>query len=737
MIPSNPPSFQLTPRSRRRGRRECESFRTRATATPMLRSRAICRRRPHRVKGARLSEPNAVPLIVLSASRDPAEVVNSILRRAGHPVYCTWIPALRDLADALTQINPELLLLVTQEDGDLAAVTSVRDQIAPAVPLIAIGEAVDELAIAQAMQQGARDLVSLEHPARLQAVMARELRGFRLERALDSTLKAARDTRRQLESVLQRSNDAIAQVQEGIVVDANASWLELFGFEKSAIVGQPIMDVFDESTHAALKGALAACLQGRWSDHVLTVNGYFADGSRRPIELLLTLGEHDGEPCVRLVVPARVRDEKRIAQEVEDAVRRDGSTGMLHRRPLLEAVSARLATAARGGVRYCAVVRPDRFDTIEKDVGVMSSEDVLGDFAKVLHEQLAPNDIAGRLGGLSFLLLIERGNERDVEAWGEQLVARVAKHVLAIGEQSLSISCTIGLSVVPAGAQDPSAPIRDAEEACRKAQQRGGNQVSMTDRADADTRVQSYDAIWVKHIKTALMENRFRLVQQPIASLRGADPGMFDVLVRMLDPQGKEVLPGEFLPAAERNDLMKNIDRWVIGASLSFAAQRKPGCLFVRLSRETLRDKSFLGWLDNQLRATRAEGQRICFQTPEEVAGSNLTEFKQLTKELHQRGLRCALERFGSGRDPQSLLTSGHLSFVKIDGALVQGLTHDEELRERVRVLVESAGKKKIETIAERVEDANTMAVLWQLGVQYIQGYFVNTPEEVVLRAER
>jgi len=226
-------------------------------------------------------------------------------------------------------------------------------------------------------------------------------------------------------------------------------------------------------------------------------------------------------------------------------------------------------------------------------------------------------------------------------------------------------------------------------------------------------------------------------VQQPVASLQGDDPGMFDVLVRMLDQQGKEVLPSEFLPAAERNDLLKNIDRWVVGASLSFAAQRKPGCLFVRLSRDTLRDNSFLGWLDNQIRATRAEPARLCFQVPEEVVATHLVEFKSLASELQQRGFRCALERFGSGRDPQGLLGSVPLNFVKVDGALVQNLTRDAELQQRVRGLVESAKKKGVETIAERVEDANTMAVLWQLGVQYIQGYFVHTPEEVVLKADR
>src|SRR6202030_4812397 len=98
----------------------------------------------------------------------------------------------------------------------------------------------------------------------------------------------------------------------------------------------------------------------------------------------------------------------------------------------------------------------------------------------------------------------------------------------------------------------------------------------------------------------------FRLVQQPVASLKGDDPGMFDVLVRMVDTQGKEVLPAEFMAAAERNDLLKNIDRWVVGASLSFAAQKKPGCLFVRLSKETVNDATFLDWLDSHIHSNPA-----------------------------------------------------------------------------------------------------------------------------------
>ncbi len=685
-----------------------------------------------------LNSQAAVPLIVLSVSADPVETINAILRRAGQPAHCTWIPALPDLGDAIVQINPEIIVVISNSADAIAAACAVRDQAATEVPLIAVHAELSEAQIGQAMQRGARDAVPLSSPDRLQAVMLRELRAFRLERALNNTLQSARDYRRQLETVLERSNDAIAQVQEGIVVDANESWLDLFrATDPTAIVGQPLMDLFDPASQMALKGALAAAAQGRWTDHSLNALAILPGAQSAMLDLVLSPGQFDSEPSVRLIVPARKRDDQQLTRDLADTVKRDPSTGFLHRPALIKDVSERLATALPGGVRYMAQIRLDKFPSVEQDVGIAASEQVLVEFAQLLRQHLSPKDIAGRFGGVSFVALLERGNEQDVIAWAEKLAEHTGRNIFHVGAKTISATCTIGLGLVPSSSPNMDKVIDDAVEACRRGRQRGGGQVFVLDRADADTRVQAYDQIWVKHIKSALIENRFRLVQQPVASLQGDDPQMFDVLVRMLDHQGKEVLPSDFMPAAERNDLLRNIDRWVIGASLAFAAQRKPGCLFVRLSRDSLLDGSMPEWLDGQLKATKVQASRICFQVPEDIAASHQNQVSTLVKALKQRGLRFALERFGSGRDPQSLIASLPLDFIKVDGALVQSLAGNFDVQKQVRALVEAAAKRKIETIAERVEDANTMAVLWQLGVQYVQGYFINDPEDVVMRAER
>ena len=252
-----------------------------------------------------MTEQSAFPLIVLSPARDPAEAINGMLRRAGQPVYCTWIPALRDVGDALAQLNPELLICVSAGAEELQSVIRVRDQLAPTVPVLVLAAAVDETSIAAALRAGARDVVTLANEARLQAVVLRELKVFRTARALDATLKSASDARNQLDNVLQRSNDAIIQVQEGIVIEANPSWLELFGFEDDS--RRPAGHGSVRGCHArgaarGTGGLPAGPLERR---SPAAANALLADGTVLPIEIALALGEHDGEPCVRLVVPSR------------------------------------------------------------------------------------------------------------------------------------------------------------------------------------------------------------------------------------------------------------------------------------------------------------------------------------------------------------------------------------------------------------------------------------------------
>ena len=686
-----------------------------------------------------MSEQGAVPMIVMSRSQDHVEAINSTLRNAGHPVHCTWLPDAGDLADALTQLNPEMLIAFIDELGiDLASVMKMRQQSAPEMPVLIVRENVDEASIAEAMRLGVQDVVTLANRSRLQSVAARELRAYRLERALSTTLSSAREYRAQLQNFLEGSADAITHVQEGIIVDANTAWLELFGYSSAdALTGTPLMDLFEQETHPALKGALVACLQGKWTDHGLKVQALLSDGSSMALELMLTRADYEDEPATRISIAAGHKKDLGLEARLAEAVKNDASTHFLQQRYLIGAVRERCSVPMKGGVRQFAHIKPDRFIDIQHAIGVLASEDFMAQLADLLRVQITNTDVCGRFGGNGFLILLERGTARDVEMWAENVVKRVGEHTFSIEDKTLSATVTVGLGLLPSTNPDVGAAITDSISATRRGRELGGNQMYAVDKSDTDTRVQAYDKIWVRHIKSALMENRFRLVQQPIASLLGEDKGMFDVLVRMLDEQGNEVLPAEFIAAAERNDLMKNIDRWVIGASMSFAANRKASCIFVRVSKDTIVDGAVIGWLETQLKSLKIEPARLCMQVTEELATQYVKPTKDLADGLRKLGFRFALEHFGTGRDPLKLLADIGMDFIKVDGSLMQGLSTNPLQQQRVKGLVEAAKRKGVETIAERVEDANTMAVLWQLGIEFIQGYFVNAPEEVTMSGER
>jgi EAL domain-containing protein (putative c-di-GMP-specific phosphodiesterase class I)/GGDEF domain-containing protein len=682
-----------------------------------------------------LAEQSAVPMIVLTRHQDNVEAINSTLRNAGLAVRCNWIRELNDLGEALTQINAHMLVaFVGQDPSDIAKVMAVSKQFGAEVPVLIARDHIDEDAIAAAMQQGARDAVTLVNPLRFRLVVTRELEAYNRTQTLNRTISSAREYSDQLKSFMAGSADAIAHVQEGIVVDANPAWLDLYGLpDAESILGTPLMDAFDAEAHAAIKGALVACLQGKWSNHSLRASALLADGSSVSLEIELSPVDFDGEPAVRLSVASKKRDAGSISEQLTDALERDAATGALQRRFFMQQLQQELSQPIKAGIRQLVAIQPDKLATIAEELGPLAIEEFIGQFAGLIAETRQASDLFGRLGDGTFVLLMERGTQRDVETWANNLIRKVGAQVFRAVDKQTSCTCSVGIGMIDVRTPDLTRSINDALNARANAEAAGGGRVAIIDTQDEDTRQQAADAIWVRYIRAALMENRFRLMQQPIASLMGEDVGMFDVLVRMVDEQGQEVLPSEFMAAAERNDLMKNIDRWVIGASMTFCASRKANQLFVRLSKDSVRDKSLLPWLQNQLKATRIEPQRIVFQVSEQVSTEYLADTTDLALSLRRDGFRFALEHFGAGRDPRRLLGHLPLDYIKIDGTLMQGLAVDQELQQRVRDLVDQAKAKSVSTVAERVEDANTMAVLWQLGIEFIQGYFVNEPESVTM----
>jgi diguanylate cyclase (GGDEF)-like protein len=379
-----------------------------------------------------------------------------------------------------------------------------------------------------------------------------------------------------------------------------------------------------------------------------------------------------------------------------------------------------------------AYVRIDNFGAVRDKVGHLDSEELIAQFSEIVRKRMHPRDLAGRFEGTSLLVLLERGSARDAQVWGEQLVRQVKQRTFEIGEHSTPMTCTVGVCGMSDIFDSLEKFVGATVEAYRAGRVAGGNASMLSEVADKDTKQREFDAIWIKHLRSALMDDRFRLAQLPIAGLRSDSIQMYDLLVRMVDEQGNSVLPSEFLPAAERNNMMKNIDRWMIKSAVDFCNEHEADRVFVRLSRQSVLDPSTAPWMEQEFEKLGFDCSRLVTQIPEKDAAKHIKQTKALVAGLRRLGVGFALEHYGIDQKRFQILDLLKPDYIKIDGELMHALMTDSDVQESVSRIVTGARERDIRTIAERVENANAMAVLFQLGLDFMQGHYVHEPEVVL-----
>ncbi len=664
-----------------------------------------------------MNEQQGITIAVLTDNQDDVELVNGTLRDAGHAAHCHWIENPRKFDKTLRDERVELIILNSEGYADtIRQVIKQKDAYQPEVPVIAIKSTVDEAGIQAAMDDGACDIVSMAKKGRLQAVVARELRAFRVERALNSTINSATEYRRQFNNYMQGSTSAIACVQEGIVTNVNKAWLKQFRLaKKDEVIGLPIMDYFEAESQAAVKGAIVATEKGKWQpDQPLVAKSTLGKTDVETLDLNFQLVEFDDGSYVQIRIAPPEKKPEEPTKLVHEALKRDPTTLFFHRAQFLERVQKRLKKKPSSGLHLLVYIKPDDFSEVRTQVGILNTEEILAQFAEEVRKRLHPRDVAGRFEGTVIMALLERGNERDAEVWAQQLCDHIEKYDFTVDNLKAKLTCTIGICAVSGVYSNFEELISAVANAHAQGKQGGGNSKHLTESTDQSTRLRKHDRIWVKRIKSALMENRFRLAQLPIAGLRSESTEMYDMLVRMIDEQGNPILPSEFLPAAERNNLMQNIDRWIISASMDLCNEGSAKQVFVRLSRHSMQDSSLIAWMTKELEDRKLDPGRLCLQVPEREAAKYIKQTKKVVVELHKLGVRFALEHYGIDKNRFKILDILKPNYIKIDGELMHTLTTDTDMQKSVEQITAAAVQRNIETVAERVENANAMAVLFR-----------------------
>ena len=686
-----------------------------------------------------MSGRQSISIAVLTKNQDDVALINSTLRDAGHAAHCHWASNPKSLADTLSSENVELLILNCDSYADsIRQVVKQKDRYNPEIPVIAMQKKADEPDIEAAMSAGACDLVSPGHKARLQSVVSRELRAFRIERALNSTLQSATEYKRQLKYHMESSSSSIALVQEGIFLDVNDSWLSKFKVkDKEELIGMPVMDNFESESQAALKGALIATIAGKWQrGEQLIVKTHIDSGDTEELRLEFNRVEADDGPAVQIRIAPQLKVAEEPTKVVHDALQRDPTMLFFHRAQFLERVTKRLLRKPNSGTHCLVYIKPDNFGELCANVGILKSEEILSQFAEEVRKRLHPRDVAGRFEGTSIMALLERGSGRDAQVWGKQLVDHINKVTFEIDDKSTHMTCTVGACAASEVFSNLEEFVAATVDAYKLGKDAGGNASALSEAADEDTKQREFDAIWVKHLKSALMDDRFRLAQSPIAGLRSDSVQMFDLLVRMIDEQGNSVLPSEFLPAAERNNLLKNIDRWMLQAAVNFCGENDADRVFVRLSKQSITDPSTAPWMEQKLDEDGFDCSRLVIQIPESDAAKHIKQTRALVRHARKLGIGFAIQHYGIDQERFQILDLLQPDYIKIDGELMHTLMTDKSMQDAVDKIVRAAKKRNIKTVAERVENANSMAVLFQLGLDYMQGHYVHEPEVVLQEPE-
>ncbi len=659
-----------------------------------------------------------VRVLVVSPAPELASRVNTALRGAGIVVQVEWA---RSAADAAKQFEREHYDLIYADlpAVDPAAIMKITANQRPPTPVVGLAEEIDDDLLTKSLKAGVRDLVLAERGMHIAAVARRELESLTAMRAVAAAHGHAETARGERDALFVHSGDALARAEDGIVVESNPAWAELFGDDR-AVAGTPVMDVFDSAAHPALRAALR---KGAAATLELTARG---EGEAAvPVSVALRpLGD-------RGLLEIAIRSgagQRTLALELERAQREDRDTGLLNRAAFIDAITQRPDDTL-------VLARIDDFARLVEQMGVLGSDSVAVQFAKFIRGRLDAKSVGGRLEGTLLGLLLPAQDKDAILAWCGELATAIAGKVFEFSGRSTALAASFGVRLQ--GESDPGKRLDQALAALRSARAGGGKAVEVYADAEEAAPVDAVsDTEWATRIKRALVSKHFRLAFQPVASLRGENSESNDTLLRLLDPEQGEVLPGEFLPAAERVGLMTAIDRWVFATAiktLSEEGHRKRGTtVFVRVSDATLKDQTLEKWLTAQLQAAKLEAGRLVFEISEMQAEKFLKESRASTAMFKSLGCDFLLSRFGGRPGSAQMLEHLPIDYVKLDTQMLAGLGRDPARQATVKALIEQLRERKALSIAPGVEDANNMALLWQLGVDFVQGNYLQEPEVVI-----
>ena len=467
-------------------------------------------------------------------------------------------------------------------------------------------------------------------------------------------------------------------------------------------------------------------------------------GRARWVDISMSKVDVEGADLIIGVV-RDITEQKARQMQMEHLAVHDDLTGFVNRREFIERLTALIDIARSDQSEHALLYLDlDQFKVVNDTCGHTAGDELLRQLSAAIQRKVRSSDMVGRLGGDEFAVLLRSCSPLKAMEVAESIRNEIAVHRFSWESRVFELGASIGMVVIDAAAPDAKTLLSMADAACYVAKDKGRNRVQFFFDGEECAHRRS-EMEWVTRISSALAEDRFCLYHQNIAeaSAPSTCQSHKEILVRMVDQEGRIILPGQFMPAAEKYNLMSAIDRWVIRKLFSGKAQEWDGfnakCAqrgmtcnafsAINLSGASLNDDTFFDFLRDEIKRHRVPPSAVCFEITETVAIHNLRRVADFIAELKAMGFRFALDDFGSGVSSFSYLKALPVDFLKIDGALVREIEHsmlDLRIVESIALIGQEMGAK---IIAEFVETAGVLERLRDIGVDYAQGYGIHRPE--------
>jgi diguanylate cyclase (GGDEF)-like protein/PAS domain S-box-containing protein len=688
-------------------------------------------------KSQAMNAPSPLRLLIVEDNPDDVASIERLFRKKNIPAQITHCVRGEDVLDLL------------QGDGGFDAI--ITDYCLPGIsgielsrqllamnltcPVVMLTGRGSEMAAVEAMKSGVSDYV-VKGGAHDNFNLLPEMMLCAIEKKRgQERLQAYENQLRKLSQAVEQSASAILITNtDGIIEYVNPKFTEMTGYSLEECIGQtPALLKSGNTPSQVYQQLWETILDGRdWKSELQnrTKSGrfYWARISISPVK------NAEDQITHFIEIQEDITETRQLTEQLSYQASHDAMTGLINRGEFEKQLLLVIDDARRNDTEHTlCYLDLDQFKVVNDTCGHAAGDAMLRQLAEVLRKLVRKRDIVARLGGDEFGILMESCPLERAERIISEQHQHIREFRFTWEDKVFTVGASIGLVAITSGSGSLSDLLRQADAACYAAKDRGRNCVHVYNPDDEELMRRHGEMQWVTRITEALDKDLFRLYAQSIVPLKDTPGQHCEILLRMVEGE-RIVPPGAFLPAAERYHLSTRIDRWVIKTLFDHLSAfprhlDNLSLCAINISGHSLVNGELLEFIIEQFRRVPVPPEKICFEITETAAISNLAHASRFIAVLGQLGCRFALDDFGSGFSSFGYLKRLPVNYLKIDGVFVQGMAKypiDYAMVKSINDIGHVLGKI---TIAEFVENQDIVAKLRQIGVDYMQGYYLGTPK--------